>query len=124
MSKVRVLGLTKKDFRFDFYRGSGKGGQKRNKTSNYARCTHPASGAVGQGEEGRSQIHNKRIAFERCVATEKFRRWLRMEVAKRTGALADAQEAVDRAMKPWNLRVEGWSSKEEHWVPLETPVDV
>lgn len=43
-----ILSVTKKDCRWDYYVGSGKGGQKRNRTSNCVRCTHIDSGAQFQ----------------------------------------------------------------------------
>ena len=104
MAKEKILSLTKKDFRWDYYRGSGKGGQKRNKTSNCCRCTHVPSGAVGKSEEGRSQTQNQKKAFKRCVETEKFTIWLRMQIAKQTGELEAVRRKVDRELE--NVKVE------------------
>ena len=50
-----LFSVTAKDCRFDYYRGSGAGGQHRNKTESAVRCTHLASGAVGQAEDHREQ---------------------------------------------------------------------
>ena len=55
MTKKLLFSVTAADCRFDYYRGSGKGGQKRNKTSSAVRCTHIASGAVGASDDTRSQ---------------------------------------------------------------------
>lgn len=54
-NKEILVRVTAKDCRWDYYRGTGKGGQKRNKTENCVRCTHIKSGAVGKSEEGRKQ---------------------------------------------------------------------
>lgn len=94
-----LLSLTKKDFRWDYFRGSGKGGQKRNKTSSGVRCTHEDSGAVGQSDDTRSQQKNKTIAFSRMTETKEFKDWLKLECARRTGKVKEAEEAVERAMK-------------------------
>ena len=61
MPKERKLlfSVTAKDCDWDYYRGSGAGGQKRNKTSNAVRCTHKDSKAVGKAEDTRSQLQNK-----------------------------------------------------------------
>jgi len=99
-----LFSVTRADFEWQYFRGRGKGGQKRNKTSNACRCTHRASGAVGVATDTRSQGQNRRLAFERCVATEAFQRWLRLEIARRTGQRALAEAAVDKAMR--NVRVE------------------
>jgi hypothetical protein len=51
--------------RVDVSRGSGPGGQKRNKTSNSIRLTHPPSGVSAVAEESRSQQVNKLHALRR-----------------------------------------------------------
>ena len=118
MSRELLFSVTEADCRFDYYRGSGKGGQKRNKTSSAVRCTHEASGAVGQSDDTRSQHKNKVTAFRRMAESDKFKTWHRVEVARRTGKLQEAEEATDRAMRPRNLRVEG-KNEEGLWEELE-----
>lgn len=59
--------------RWDFYRGSGPGGQKRNKTSNAVRLTHLPTGVVATATEARSLVENKLYAVRRLrlkLATE------------------------------------------------------
>jgi hypothetical protein len=51
--------------RVDVFRGSGPGGQKRNKTSNSIRLTHVASGISVVAGEDRSQQVNKIHALRR-----------------------------------------------------------
>jgi hypothetical protein len=51
--------------RMDNYRGSGPGGQKRNKTSNAVRLTHLASGLFVTATESRSLALNKLHALRR-----------------------------------------------------------
>jgi hypothetical protein len=51
--------------RVDIFRGSGPGGQKRNKTSNAIRLTHPPSGINALAGEFRSQQVNKIHALRR-----------------------------------------------------------
>ena len=97
--KEKLFSVTLKDCRVDTFRGSGKGGQKRNKTSSGVRITHIASGAVGQSDDTRSQHKNKSIAFKRMVNTPKFQKWLRIEVAKRNGELQKIEEKVNEMMK-------------------------
>lgn len=104
------------DCRFDYFRGSGKGGQKRNKTCSAVRVTHIASGAVGRSDDTRSQHRNKHIAFKRMSETQVFKKWRRIETARKMGRLQEAQDAVDMALKPRNLLVEG--KVEGKWTPL------
>lgn len=53
------------DCRFDFFRGPGPGGQKRNKTSNSVRLTHVPTGLHVQAGESRSLQENKARAIRR-----------------------------------------------------------
>lgn len=99
-----LFSVTKEDCRWDYFRCPGKGGQKVNKTSSGVRCTHKASGAVGQSCDERSQHINKRLAFERMVETKEFKQWHRMEVARRTGQLERAEDKVAKEM--CNIKVE------------------
>lgn len=105
MTKELLFSVTANDCRFDYYRGSGKGGQKRNKTCSAVRCTHLASGAVGQSDDTRSQHRNKQIAFGRMAETKEFKTWHKMEVARRSGELEEIEAKVDREMM-MNVKVE------------------
>jgi len=106
MEKKLLFSVTKKDCRWDYYIGSGAGGQKRNKTSNCVRCTHEASGAVGKSEEGRSQSQNKRKAFLRMAESPKFKSWCHLEKCKMMGIEGRIADEVERAMDSSNIRVE------------------
>ena len=114
MSERKLLfSITRKDFRVDYYKGSGKGGQKRNKTENCCRITHIESGSVGKSEESRSKDHNKKTAFERCINSETFQKWHKIKVAEVTGQLVNAEEWADNQMRSENLRIEFLGGKEE-----------
>lgn len=110
MAREKLLSVTKNDFVFKETKGSGSGGQARNKTSSAMRCTHPPSGAVGYSEASRSQVENKKVAFQKCVDSPEFQRWLKVETARATGELArieaEIQRKVDRDMRRENLAVE------------------
>ena len=51
--------------RWDQFRGSGPGGQKRNKTSNAVRLTHAPTGVSATAGESRSLSENKLYALRR-----------------------------------------------------------
>lgn len=97
--KELIFSLTEKDFEFIYTKGSGKGGQKKNKTSSAVYCKHRDSNSHGYSEDTRSQHQNKIIAFRRCVDTPKFKAWHKIETARRTGALEKAKEEAERQMK-------------------------
>lgn len=48
-------------------RGTGKGGQKRNKTSTKVRIVHLPTGIAVECDETRSQHQNKRLAFRKLA---------------------------------------------------------
>lgn len=98
-SKELLFSITADDCRWDYYRGTGAGGQKRNKTSSAVRCTHTASGAVGQSDETRSQHQNKQAAFKKMHETKEFKTWHKLEVARCTGLLAKIEDQIDYEMR-------------------------
>lgn len=59
--------VRKADLRIDYYRGSGKGGQHRNKTDSACRINHLPTGQAASAEEFKSQAQNRRAAFRRLA---------------------------------------------------------
>jgi protein subunit release factor B len=73
-----------RDCDVETYRGSGPGGQHRNKTESAVRMTHRPSGLVRVGTEHRSQLRNRELALERIWrALEARRRKPKPRVATR-----------------------------------------
>jgi peptide chain release factor 1 len=60
--------VTKKDLRIDKYRGSGAGGQNKNKRDTAIRITHLPTGIIATGEDQRTQGQNLKNAFRRLAA--------------------------------------------------------
>lgn len=118
MSKREILfSVTAADCNWEYMRGTGPGGQKRNKTESKVRCTHRASGAVGESDETRSQHDNRRLAFRKMAETKEFKLWHRLEVGRRTGEKIDLDQQVENMMRERNLKVEG--RVDGKWVPIE-----
>lgn len=109
MTRERVLHLTAKDFEFGTFRAGGKGGQNQNKRDTGVRCLHPPSGSSGESREHRTQLENKRAAWGRCVRTDRFRRWLAVEHARRTGEL---ERWLEEQMRHENLEIEYYDPEE------------
>lgn len=57
--------LRDSDIRVDTYRGSGPGGQHRNKTDSAIRLTHVPTGIQVTASEERSQHQNRAVAWKR-----------------------------------------------------------
>jgi protein subunit release factor B len=107
MSKELLFSVTASDCEWQYMRGTGAGGQKRNKTDTKVRCIHPPSGAVAESDITRSQHQNKRDAFVKMINTKEFKAWHKIECAKRLGTLKDIEETVNEMMHDKYLRVEG-----------------
>lgn len=61
------LHLTKKDFKLEWFSGTGAGGQHRNKHQNCCRITHIATGMMETGQNSRERPANQRDAFTKLA---------------------------------------------------------
>ena len=93
-----LFSVTASDCDWSYTRGTGAGGQKKNKTSSAVHCIHRSSGAHGYAEETRSQAKNREIAFKKMAESKKFTDWHRIEVMRRTGESAIIEANVEREM--------------------------
>lgn len=105
MPNARIV-ITAKDLRVDTYRGSGAGGQNRNKRDTGVRITHLESGAVAECEEERSQGQNKATALRKLAASPRFQTWAKLQLAAREEGFRSLERKIDDAMAPENLKVE------------------
>ncbi len=103
--KRLLFSVTAKDCEWKYTKGSGKGGQKRNKTSSAVHCFHRPSGAHGYSDDGRSQRKNRETAFKKMAESKEFKVWHRLECSRRTGQESELEAKVDREMK--KVKVEG-----------------
>lgn len=101
----RGFTLTKEDFRFDTFTAGGHGGQNVQKTATAVRCVHEPSGAEGVARDQRSQPQNRKLAFERCTSSPRFRVWC-AEKLEQIEAGRSTEEWVEEQMKPENLGFE------------------
>lgn len=93
--KTKLFSVTAADCIWDTFRGSGNGGQKKQKTSSGVRCTHEPSGAVGKSTEYREQTLNKKEAFLRMCHSPEFQSWLQLKVEAFDGNI-EIQEHNER----------------------------
>ena len=64
---MEELHLTKKDFKLEWFSGTGAGGQHRNKHQNCCRITHIESGFMETGQNSRERTTNQRDAFTKLA---------------------------------------------------------
>lgn len=94
------------DCTWSYTKGTGAGGQKKNKTSSAVHCTHDASGAHGYSEETRSQAKNREIAFKKMAESQRFKDWHTLEVLRRTGVEKLIDAMVEQQMKLVKVEVQ------------------
>ena len=58
--------VTEDQFRFEWFSGTGKGGQHRNKHQNCCRCIHEPTGISANGTNSRSREDNRTAAYAVC----------------------------------------------------------
>lgn len=99
------------------FRAGGKGGQHQNKTDSGCRVIHHPSGARGESREHRSQLQNKREAFNRMADSREFQNWCQ-RVASR---LPNIEQVVEKQLTPDRLLVErkNEDGKWEYWPPQD-----
>ncbi len=62
------MNLTRKDFKVEWFSGSGAGGQHRNKHANCCRITHIESSLKAQSTSHKSRSANQKAAFMTLVS--------------------------------------------------------
>ncbi len=115
-NKELLFSVTANDCEWSYTRGTGKGGQKKNKTSSAVHCMHRPSGAHGYSEASRSQRDNKEDAFRKMADTKEFKDWMRLEIARRSGQLLEIEDAVNREMKRVTVEVK---DEEGRWTKVD-----
>lgn len=124
--KELLFSVTAKDCEWSYTKGTGAGGQKRNKTSSAVHCTHRPSGAHGYSEASRSQHDNKREAFVKMAESQEFQKWNRMEAMRRMGVLDEINHKVDQEMlynTKIEIRIDGvWTEVKPHML-VDDPED-
>lgn len=99
-NKNRLLfSVTSRDCEWSYTKGSGNGGQKKNKTSSAVHCMHRPSGAHGYSEASRSQADNKKDAFVKMSESKEFKNWLHIEFMKRSGEMDQIDRYVEKELE-------------------------
>ena len=106
MAKEKLFSVTKKDLDIQTFRSGGKGGQHQNTCDSGVRVVHRESGAVGESRSERSQRQNKKDAFKKLVASQKFKLWMQKKVFELSCDKKKIKNQVDIAMRKENLKIE------------------
>ena len=102
------------DVDVETYRGSGPGGQHRNKTESAVRMTHRPSGLVRVATEHRSQLRNRELALERIWrALEARRRRPKPRIATRPSKAAKERRLAGKQRDAAKKRMRGQPPAED-----------
>ena len=112
--------LTRKDFRLDWYSGTGAGGQHRNKHQNCCRITHIETGTVGQCSDHKDRPTNQKVALRRLV--EQLKPWLRRKVLGETLEPLKSNEVVRTYNIPDNRVKDHQSGFKQSWTDVEKDI--
>lgn len=123
MTRELLFSVTKDDFELQTFRAGGKGGQAQNKKSTGVRLVHKASGARGEARDQRSFDQNRKNAFLRLIETDTFKKWHKLETARRLYQYETIEEMVVRSLAPHHLKIE-IRNEAGQWVEvsLEYPI--
>lgn len=105
--------VTRKDLHIQYFRGSGPGGQHRNKRDTACRITHVPTGAVAWSEKFKSQHRNRKEAF------------LKLAESLSMMMVLEIQEATQNKDKEIiNTRVRTYNEKSKRVVDKRLPGEV
>lgn len=92
--EAQAICINPDDIRIDRYRGTGKGGQKKNKTSSAIRVVHKPTGIIITRESGRSQDAN--LASAMSQLEEELGKRSKKEAARN---LSNQREVLQQGVK-------------------------
>ena len=117
MTRKKIFSLTEKDFRVETFTVGGNGGSGKDTSNTGVRIIHQESGAVGKSTDERSQLQNKKQAFERLIKSKQFQTWYKLKVSSILAGYSEVEDMIEKkveeAMRPKNLCIEvktdnGW----------------
>ena len=114
--KELLFSITKKDFKLDWFSGTGAGGQYRNKHQNCLRLTHIESGVTVTGQSHRERISNQKEAINNLVKHPQFKMWHAKKVMEIIEGKS-IEDKVDEMMDEKYLKIE--AQKNDKWVEVK-----
>jgi len=118
-----LFSVTAADCEWSYTKGTGAGGQKRNKTSSAVHCRHQPSGGYGYSEASRSQLDNKRDAFVKMAESAEFKKWHHLESLRRNGKMKSIDEIVAKEMGKVRVEIKDENGRWKE-VSIDDPLDL
>ena len=92
MERVEKFCYSKKDFKIEWFSGTGPGGQNRNKVQACVRITHLPSGLKATSQTHRSRAANFRDAFQSLG--QQIGEWVKTELNKQNPQRVVSDETI------------------------------
>lgn len=105
MSRQLLFSITKKDLKINYFSGTGKGGQHRNKHQNCVRINHTDSGVIVTGQSNKERSANMREALNNLVKHPHFKVWHTRKVNELLSG-KKLEVRVNEMMLPENIKIE------------------
>ena len=112
-----LFSLTRKDFKIDYFSGTGSGGQYRNRHKNCVRLQHIETGIIVTGQSNRNRQANIKEAFNNLLNHPRFKLWFNRKINEKLSGKT-VEQIVEEMMKDEYLKVEGKDEK-GNWVEIE-----
>lgn len=92
MQRIEKYCYTKKDFKLEWFSGTGPGGQNRNKVQTCVRVTHIPSGLKAISQTERTRQANLKYAFQ--TLGKRVKDWIETEIKKDNVARVTSNERI------------------------------
>ncbi len=115
--KELLFSITKKDFKINWFSGTGAGGQGRNKLMNSCRLTHTPSNTMATGQSNKSRVANQKEALHGVLEHPVFKMWFNQQILEHLSG-ETVEEKVNRTLEPAHIKVECKDNR-GRWTPMK-----
>lgn len=116
ITRELAFSITPNDCELQTFRSGGSGGQNQNKRDTGVRWIHHPSGARGESREERSQLQNKKLAWERMAKHPLFTYWISVQLKNKKSQEELLKEIEEELADSKNLKIE--IKKDKKWTEV------
>lgn len=115
MKKKLLFSVTRNDFEIQSFTVPGHGGGGKDTSNSGIRLKHIPSGATATGTKHRTNSQNRKDAFLKLIESKEFKKWHKLECAKRMGKQPEESEddimrrvdrMIEQGLKDGSIKVE------------------
>lgn len=116
--KDKIFSIGKEDLEWSTFRGSGPGGQHKNKTDSAVRLRHAPSNTTVISQGDRCQLTNKKQALKQLANHPKFKAWCFRRMKELSEGIT-LEEKIEAITQPQYLKIE-CKNEENEWIELNS----